>query len=276
MDASVQLYIAVGSIILLVMAIFITIFVAFYQQKQAQQQLNIKIMQEQHRRELMAAMLVGQEQERKRLAQDLHDEIGTMLSVTKISLNQLERRFEHNQTLLPYSQKTRSLLSETMNNVRRISRNLVPATLERFGLLSALDELADKVSEGDVSVSVSCPNELQELDSSLELMFFRVAQELVNNAIKHANATQIRLLLQCTNDATQLSVIDNGQGFDLKAIQSDPRRGLGLRNIESRLNVVKGEVLFDVAPGRGSRIHVWVAKLEIPEPRIAAKTRTRI
>ncbi len=241
MDVTVQLYIAIGSAILLVMAIFVIVFVAFYQQKQAQQQLAIKAMEEQHQRELMAATLLGQEQERKRLAQDLHDEIGTMLSVTKISLNQLERRFGHNETLLTHSQKTRNLLNETMSNVRRISRNLVPTTLERFGLLAALEELTEKVSEGDVQVSLNCPSLPGGLDSSLELMFFRIAQELVNNAIKHANATQIQLVLNCTGEVIQLSVVDNGQGFDLNTIRGDYRRGLGLRNIESRLSVVNGQ-----------------------------------
>jgi two-component system, NarL family, sensor kinase len=258
-DASVKFYIAVGTAILLVMAIFVIIFVAYYQQKQGQQQLAIKAMEERHQRELMAATFLGQEEERKRLAQDLHDEIGTMLSVTKISLNQLERRLSPTDVLLTYTDKTRTLLSETMSNVRRISRNLVPTTLERFGLLAALEELTERVSEGDVRVSLNCPNAVMGLDRSLELMFFRIAQELVNNAIKHANATQIRLVLHCTPEAVQLSVIDNGQGFDLTAIRRDARRGLGLRNVESRLSVVRGQVNFDVAPGRGSQIHVRLA-----------------
>jgi two-component system, NarL family, sensor kinase len=258
-DASVQFYIAVGSAVLLVMVVFVIIFVAFYQQKQVQQQLAIKVMEERHQRELMGATLLGQEQERKRLAQDLHDEIGTMLSVTKISLNQLERQFGTNNTLLVLSDKTRSLLNETMGNVRRISRNLVPTTLERFGLLAALEELTEKVSEGDVCVSLNCPTAPAHLSPSLELMLFRIAQELVNNAIKHANASQIRLVLDCTGEGVNMSVLDNGQGFDLGTVQRDYRRGLGLRNIESRLSVVRGQVTFDVAPGRGSQIHVRVA-----------------
>ena len=124
--------IAVGTAVLLIMAVFIIIFVAYYQQKQAKQQLAYKELQAQHRRDLMAATFRGQEEERKRLAEDMHDGIGTMLSVTKMSLNQLERQVGGDVQVGFQFQKTRSMIDETMTNVRRISRNLVPTTLERF------------------------------------------------------------------------------------------------------------------------------------------------
>jgi len=258
--------IAVGTAVLLMMAVFIIIFVAYYQQKQAKQQLALKELQEQHRRELMAATFRGQEAERKRLAADLHDGIGTMLSVTKMSLNQVERQLNGdtlNMRTALQVQKTRAMIDETMTNVRRISRDLVPTTLDRFGLLPALEELAERASEGDILVRLDCPDDLQQLSSPLSLTLYRIAQELLNNAIRHARATQIDIQLYClpmNNSAgeVRLSVIDDGVGFDFDAIMEDKRAGLGLRNIESRLSVVDGHVTFDVAPGRGSQIHVQV------------------
>lgn len=252
--------IAVGTAVLLVMAVFIIIFVAYYQQKQAKQQLALKELQEQHRRELMAATFRGQEAERKRLAEDLHDGIGTMLSVTKMSLNQLERQMNGEVTMRTslHIQKTRSMIDETMTNVRRISRDLVPTTLERFGLLAALEELADRATDGELQVHLDCPESIGELSPSTTLMLYRIAQELVNNAIRHARATSITIQLYCINTEIRMSVLDDGVGFDFDAVMEDKQGGLGLRNIESRLSVMDGHVTFDVARGRGAQIHVQV------------------
>ncbi|WP_080237238.1 sensor histidine kinase [Spirosoma rigui] len=261
--------IAVGTAVLLMMAVFIIIFVAYYQQKQANQQLALKELQEQHRRELMAATFRGQEAERRRLAEDLHDGIGTMLSVTKMSLNQLERQMNGEATMKTslQIQKTRSMIDETMTNVRRISRDLVPTTLERFGLLAALEELADRASDGDVQVHLDCPEAITELPPPLTLMLYRIGQELVNNAIRHARARQIDIQLYCVDSEVRMSVLDDGVGFDFDAVMENKQGGLGLRNIESRLSVLDGHVTFDVAHGRGSQIHVQVRLADtVPTP----------
>ncbi|MCK8492326.1 MULTISPECIES: sensor histidine kinase [Spirosoma] len=258
--------IAVGTVVLLMMAVFIIIFVAYYQQKQAKQQLALKELQEQHRRELMTATFRGQEEERRRLAEDLHDGIGTMLSVTKMSLNQLERQLnEDNIRASLQIEKTRSIIDDMMTNVRRISRDLVPTTLDRFGLLPALEELADRASDSELDVQLDYPETINQLSSAIDLMLYRIAQELVNNAIRHARAKHIVIQLQCLSDIVRLSVLDDGIGFDFDAVTESKQGGLGLRNIESRLSVVDGHATFDVAPGRGSQIHVQI-RLQVAQP----------
>ena len=251
-----KLYIAVGSAMLLMMTMFIILFVAFYQNRQVRHQLALNELREAYRKELMEAAFNGQEVERRRLARDLHDEIGTMLSVTKLSLNQLDRKLNSSPENGLQVQKTRSLLDETMRNVRRISRDLVPTTLERFGLLAAIEELTEKASSPDVTVLLESPSSLEQIDKGQELMFYRIAQELINNAIKHAAATQVDVQFVYLDDSVRMSVLDDGKGFDYDEAVKDRQSGLGLRNIESRLSVVDGHVTFDVAPGRGSRIHV--------------------
>lgn len=250
--------IAVGTAMLLMMAVFIIMFVAYYQQKQAKQQLAFKEMQTQHRQALMGATFRGQEEERKRLAEEMHDGIGTMLSITKMSLNQLEKRAGDDALTSFEFQKTRTMIDETMTNVRRISRNLVPTTLERFGLLAALEELADRATDKDIEVELVYPESDYLFSPALNLMLYRIAQELVNNAIRHARAGHITVQVIHFDDEVRLSVLDDGIGFDFDAVMEDRQAGLGLRNIESRLNVVNGHATFDVAPGRGSQIHVQV------------------
>jgi signal transduction histidine kinase len=149
-----------------------------------------------------------------------------------------------------------------MSNVRRISRDLVPTTLERFGLLAAIEELTEKASGPDVMVVLEAPSSLERVTPAQELMFYRIAQELINNAIKHAAATQVEIQFLYLDDSVRMSVLDNGKGFDYDEAVKDPKSGLGLRNIESRLSIVDGHVTFDVAPGRGSRIHVQ-ARLQL-------------
>lgn len=208
---TMKLYVAVGTAVLLLMAVFIIMFVAYYQQQQARQQLALRELREQHRRALMDATFRGQEEERRRLAEDLHDGIGTMLSVTKMSLNQLERqlngdRLTGERTRMHLQvQKTRSMIDETMTNVRRISRELVPTTLERFGLLAALEELADRASDDNVQVQLDCADDLTHLLPTLELMLYRIAQELVNNALRHARARHITVQVHCLADEVRLS-----------------------------------------------------------------------
>ncbi len=257
--------IAVGTAMLLMMTVFIVSFVAYYQQKQVRQQLTLKELQEKHRIELMRATFRGQEVERRRLASDLHDDIGTMLSVTKMSLNALDRHVRERPGLDLMMHKTRSLIDQTMTNVRRISRDLVPTTLDRFGLIAALEELAERATDGEFIVNLECPETLLKLSASLELTLYRIAQELVNNAIKHAFARHITIRLICFDDAIRLSVIDDGRGFDMDKLVHDKGDGLGLLNIESRLSVMDGYVTFDVAPGRGSQIHIQI-KLKDQQP----------
>ena len=258
MSVDAGFVIAVGTAVLLMMAVFIIIFVAYYQQKQAKQQLVFKELQVQHRRDLMEATFRGQEEERKRLAEDMHDGIGTMLSITKMTLNQLEIQVGGDQKARFQFQKTRSMIDETMTNVRRISRNLVPTTLERFGLLAALEELTDRATDNEREVHLVCPESTAKFPTTLDLMLYRITQELVNNAIRHARARHITVQLLTFNNEVRLSVVDDGVGFDFDAVMENKQAGLGLRNIESRLSVVNGHVTFDVAPGRGSQIHIQV------------------
>lgn len=259
--------ILIATIAMLLMAIFIIIFVAYYQYKQAQHQITVKEMQERHRQELMAAVFRGQEAERKRLAQDLHDDIGTMLSVAKMTLNQLERLLDRYSPERAQAQKTRQLLDDTLKNVRRISRDLVPTTLERFGLMAALEELVGNANTDLVKVQLERPEKLDRIEPALDLMLYRIVQELVNNAIRHSAATHITIRFFIHENELRLAVLDDGRGFDIDEVIQSKQRGLGLRNIESRLSVVNGHVTFDVAPGRGSRI---IVQIPLENPKLVA------
>ena len=213
-----------------------------------------------HHRELLDASLRWQEAECRRFAADLHDDVGTMLSATRLCLAQANRHAGENPAVEAVVRQTRDLLEETLNNVRRITKELLPATLDALGLPTALDEFVSRLQRTAPGVTIDLVHENydQRLAPPLELTLYRVAQELVHNSLRHAQATRIELLLLRQPNRVLLTVSDDGVGFSPEAARRPGRTGLGLKNIESRLNVIGGRVIFDVAPGKGTHVLVDV------------------
>lgn len=269
-----KLVLLIASIAMLMMAFFVIIFVMYYQKKRFEEEKKINDIEKNYNRLLLDTALNSEETERRRIAQDLHDDIGTMLSLTKLSLNQLSKLVaksgdEKEDTIM---KKSQSLVEETILHVRRITRDLVPTTLERFGLMEAIEEFIHKLEE-DSSLIISFQSNTEEFPrqgQKLELTLYRIMQELVNNAIKHANCTKIDISLEIDEEIIGLRVTDNGVGFDPEKIKESNLAGLGLLGIESRLAIVNGTVQYE-QPARGgssaiARIPVNPASGNKPEP----------
>lgn len=241
-----------GTIAMLLMAVFIVAFMVFYQQKQFRQKAEARKREEEYQLQLLEASLEVQEAERRRIAADLHDDIGTLLSATRLSLSQVSRSSKGSATDV---QETKELLDEAIQNVRRISKELLPSALDNFGLVAAFDEFVSKIRK-HTGIDVVFHHDTlsqERFDAKVELSLYRIGQELVNNSLKHSGATHIEIMLMHQQSRLVLSVNDNGGGFNLTDVQK-PNSGLGLKNIESRLNVIGGTVFFDVAEGKGSHI----------------------
>ncbi|MCY7349075.1 MAG: sensor histidine kinase [Cytophagaceae bacterium] len=263
-EGEVKILILAGAIVMVLMAAFIVLFLAHYQQKQMKQRELLRRLDEQHQRELLEASLQSQEAERRRIAVDLHDDVGTMLSATRMSLSRANKHLGENPEAEAIMQQTRELLEETVNNVRRISQELLPSTLDQLGLVAALEEFIAKLHqtppEGKPELLIDFHHEGlgQRLDKDIELAIYRVAQELVHNSLRHAQATRIEVLVMRQASRLLLTVSDNGVGFDLETTRQRNQSGLGLKNIESRLNIINGRVIFDVLPGKGTYVIVDV------------------
>ena len=251
--------IILGTSAMLLPVTAIIIFVIFYNRRQRLQGEKLERIEENHRQEMLEASVASQENVRRQIGGDLHDEIGTLLSATRMSLSQISK-YEDNPTKRTLLLKqTQLLLNNTLNNVRRISKELMPSTLDEFGLIIALKDFTEKMTEyTGVMVCFSHGELLGVFDKKVELALYRTAQELVNNALKHAKASVISIQLQVRKSNLVLQVSDNGIGFDLAEI-NQPNRGIGIKNIESRISVIKGKIKFDVGKGRGSIFEVSVA-----------------
>lgn len=263
----------IASLAMLMMAIFVITFVIYYQKKQLEQEKKMRDIEKNYQRMLLETALSSEEAERRRIAQDLHDDIGTMLSLTKLSLNQLNKTVVKDDPRTDFTlTKAQSLVEETIIHVRRITRDLVPTTLEQFGLVAAIDEFIHRLGDNlPLSFRFECDAEdIPRQSPKVELALYRIMQELVNNAIKHSNGDEIEIDLHIDKGKLELQVTDNGKGFDAQVMKTSEQSGLGLRNIESRLSVINGKVLYHKPGIRGSRARVQIPVDSIrytkPEP----------
>lgn len=254
-----------GSAGIVVLIVFSILFVVYYKQKQAEQKVVMQELKAEMQRQLLESSLEVQEVERRRIAKDLHDEVGAMLSVTKMSFNQLLKKMNTSAELTEHGKATKEFLEESISQVRRISRELVPSTLEDFGLISAIDEFIQKIHIASGVLFIFNHEGIEDserFDKRIELTIYRIAQELVNNALKHAEAQEISLKLSASSNKLIFVFTDNGKGFDLQAVKSDPKSGLGLRNIESRLSVVNGTFTIKSSIGQGTNTRIEIPLLK--------------
>lgn len=226
------------------------------QELQLQQQQIIQLKQEQQL-SVADAVLQSQENERSRLARDLHDGLGGMLSGIKQSLNVMKGNQVLTETAARALGQVIDDLDRSIGELRHIARNMMPEALVRFGLRDALHDYCDHLR-----LSNSLPVHFQayglddRLPQQTEVILFRVAQELLNNIIKHADATQILVQLMEGEGQVNLTIEDNGKGFDAEALKTAP--GVGWLNIRSRIEYLNGVLDLKSAPGKGTSVHVSV------------------
>jgi signal transduction histidine kinase len=200
----------------------------------------------------MHAMFEGQEKERERMARDLHDRVGSMLGTVKMQMEVLEERMGTDQGAREDQyHKVYGLLVETVGEVRRISHDMVTGTLARFGLEKALEDLCASVRvRGGMAVELRVFGLEQRLEPAMEITLYRVLQELVGNALKHAKATELSINVTRSLGRLSVMVSDDGAGFD----PSTPGDGMGLENVRKRAATLGGNVTIDTALGKGTTV----------------------
>jgi two-component system, NarL family, sensor kinase len=216
-----------------------------------------KITQLEKEKQLMAveAMLKGQEEERARLAKDLHDGLGGMLSGVKISFSNMKENMIMDAANLAIFEKSIAKLDSTIEELRKVSHNLMPEALVKFGLKSAVKDFCDSMQSSD-NVKIVCEQSgtERELGNIVDVNVYRIIQELVSNAVKHAEAEQILLQVIKTPNKVLITVEDNGKGFEINALEET--KGIGLANIKYRVNYLKGTIEINSKPGDGTTVNI--------------------
>ena len=203
------------------------------------------------------AVLEAEERERQRIAKDLHDGVGQIMSAAKMNLSAFENEilFVNPEQKLKF-EKIIDLVDESCKEVRSVSHNMMPNALLKTGLTAAIREFIDKIDYSVLKVELSSEGLNDRLDSNTETVLYRVIQECVNNVIKHSGANHLDISLIKDNDGISATIEDNGKGFDSK--DNSKYEGIGLKNIRTRVEYLKGSVEFDSKPGKGTLVAIHI------------------
>lgn len=209
------------------------------------EQLEQEKLKGKYQKELLRSGILTQEKERKRIAKDIHDELGAVLSITRMHLLQAERKYgSDNQQLQSELQNIRRLTENSIDSARKISHQLMPPQLEQFGILKTLESVCGQLNNtGTITASFVCRQEVESpgVDEFLQLTLYRVCMELINNTIKHSDATTLRLVIDDSDATWVIWYEDNGKGMDA----SYTGKGMGLNSIKERIVFLDGEVVFN-------------------------------
>jgi signal transduction histidine kinase len=230
----ILLLLSMGGVFMLVVA-FILIFIR-HQNKLLKQQRQLQQAQIAHQQELLLTVIESQEAERKRIGQDLHDDVGTALSNLRIIIERFGQDNYHNPETFKVTGK--KIIDKVIQDVRYISHNLSPSGIELYGFMGALEEFCEFISTAhrlQVDIADHTANLPDQLNQTAAISLYRVMEELLNNTIKHARASRVNIGFEAVDGLLLVSYSDNGRGI---APANQDKRGMGLLNIESRLGII--------------------------------------
>lgn len=203
------------------------------------------------------AVIEAEEQERKRIAGDLHDGIGQTMSAAKMNLSVIKNDipFANEDQRLTF-EKAMALVDEGCTEVRAVSHHIMPNALLKAGLGTAIGEFLNKIDSKVLKINYYSDGLDERLPSNVETVLYRVVQECVNNVIKHAGADSLDLTLIKDEDGVSITIEDNGNGFDIRAAKR--KNGIGLQNLLTRIKYLKGDIEWDSSPGNGTVVTINV------------------
>ncbi|GAA4273379.1 histidine kinase [Aquimarina gracilis] len=240
-EAIVLKIIIIGMTVLFLLSLSLIIFFILYQRRLLTQQKRHQKIESDYQKELLKTSILSQEEERTRIAKELHDDVGAMLTTTKLYFSQINPELPEDE-LNEITEKMSGFFDDMIYTVRSISQDLRPVILEKLGLIEAIQSLAQTVNDsGNIEVEFK-NNTIKTIAKSKELNIYRIIQELITNTIKHAEASEVGIELKNEDEKLIILYEDNGKGVDQKKL--DHKKGLGLKNIESRLSVLSGNMDF--------------------------------
>lgn len=227
----------------------------FVQKRNIQQQ-RINELETEKQLAATEAVLKGEEQERSRLAKDLHDGLGGMLSGIKYSFNAMKGNLIMTPENAQAFERSMDMLDSSIKEMRRVAHNMMPEALVKFGLDAALKDFCNDINlSGALQVSYqSIGMENADIHQTVSITVYRIVQELINNSIKHAAAKNVVVQVAKENDQLNITVEDDGKGFDTAGLQQS--KGIGWNNIQNRVDILKGRLDVQSSPGAGTSVFI--------------------
>ncbi|HMJ48679.1 MAG TPA: ATP-binding protein [Ferruginibacter sp.] len=248
------LFILISVILILILVVFITLTVYRYQQRQNIYYKDIESLKEVHQNALLQSQLEMQEQTFQNVSREIHDNIGQKLTLAKLHLNTLN--FSNTSQTKLQVEGSVTMISEAINDLSDISHSMSSEVILNNGIIKAMEfEAAQLIKSGKYKISLTTTGNPIFMEANTELVLFRIAQEALNNIVKHANASEIDIRLHYDKAMLILAINDNGKGFCVE----ESRFGTGLLNMKKRANVLKGNLSISSTPKICTQI-----KMEIP------------
>ena len=240
----------------LMMTIAVLIFIYYSRKKIIQKEIEKKDLEIKYQKKMLHATILIQEEERKRIARDLHDDISSKLNIISLNSHFLTVKDLTENETKDITTTIIELTAKVLDSTRRIAHDLLSPILEEFGLHAALEELSNAFTNGNQS-SITYTNSeeqafFESTDVEKHLHIYRILQELINNSIRHGKATNIHFTFEHKNQKKVCKYSDNGNGFNVEELKI--KKGLGLKNIESRVHFLNGK--FKISSGVGQGVQV--------------------
>ena len=267
-DQGQELYVVVllGMVLALLLVGFILFLLFLYQKRQHRQEKEMVRMKQEYEQEVLRSQLEMQEATFKTIAQELHDNIGQVLSVVKLSLSILPLEAQH--PAYESVQNSRQMLNKIIYDMADLTKSLHTDRISQIGLIEAIRfDLESLRRTGLVEVGFSVEGEEVAFESQKAIFLFRMFQEMINNILKHSKATHVNIAVNYSiDDKFVLRVEDNGVGFDpeKKQVTASSSSGIGLKSMTNRARLIGGEITIQSQPGKGT-----VIKVELPLEREA-------
>lgn len=240
---------------------FIIFSFIYYQNKSRKDKIiaDQKINQLEEEKKLLAArfLVEGQGEERKRIAKELHDGLGVLLSTAKMQFSSIKDKSSENKPLI---EKATKLLEQAVGDVRKISHNMMPGLLARFGLYEAAENLFEELDDIDgLNSSIHITGDTARLPENTEIMLYQIIQEMVNNTMKHAKAKNISLTMNIISDQLIIKYSDDGKGIDVK--EKFDVKSLGLAGVRSRVNFLNGKLNIKSSDVKGTTFLIKIPSM---------------
>jgi PAS domain S-box-containing protein len=214
-----------------------------------------------HRREINKMMVQTisetEDKERQRIAEGLHDDVGPLLSTLRIYIDLLKNEELTEDEIKEYATKMNEIIHQSIETVREVSRNLMPGVLTDFGLIEALEDFCTKINKtGVIRINFDYDAKHYNLGNSIRNVIYTVIKELINNSIKHANASEVLLTIKEEEKNLLIIMKDNGIGFEMEKVLNNNNSGLGIKNLLSKINAISGTIELLNNKGFGVKITI--------------------
>lgn len=244
-EKNVVLTIIAGSALIFLLILVIIIFVVYYSKKILQKESDFALSLKNKELELLRAVIQTQESEREKIASNLHDEVGPLLSTLKLNISKHKRSLEKKLLTSADLDIEREFIDNIIDNIRTASHHLTPQFVLKYGLIKGLENFISPIVSPKIELTTNLEHEYN-ISKQITINVYRITLELVNNAIKHGDPKKMGITLLQHENVLEISLIHDGKGLneDIYNSKSDEKHGLGLHSIKSRILILNGTIKF--------------------------------